>query len=335
MDDVNKRFVLFKISILKFSILLVFIFTFFFFLFHIFFDKNYILASIEFFLISVSLYFYKFISIKNYKFYAIMEFFILLISFLALSIVYPYNVYLPIWMFGTLIVFTFCTDLILGIIFLMISMVLFDIVFFKRLEIYSFLTLNLQFIAYFTFVVILIKKIEALQKETFTYEKMLFEFSTTDVLTQLFNRRYFEKTAKILLEKAKRNNTTVFFMILDIDYFKKINDTYGHPVGDFVLKKVAKGIENSIRKSDLLGRVGGEEFAILIDDCKDCIEIAEKIRKNISKLDFEADEKQFNVTISIGGVVSKNYNYEHLYKKADEALYEAKRKRDEVVIIKC
>jgi len=334
MDDVNGRFILFKISILKFSILLTSFLAFIFFLFHIVFDKKMVLSLLEFLLTGFSFYFYKFISVNNYKLFAIVEFLLLISMILALSIYYPDNVYLPIWMFGTLIVFTLCTDLMLGIAFLIVSIIMFDLVFFKRLNLYAFFTLNLQFIAYFVFGVILIKKIESLQKETFVYEKMLFEFSITDVLTQLFNRRYFERTARILLEKAKRNNSKVMFLILDVDHFKNINDTYGHPIGDLVLKEVAKEIKNSLRKSDLLGRVGGEEFAVLIDDYKDGLKIANKIRKNIKKLKFEIDGEEFNVTISIGGIISTNYDYEYLYKKADDALYEAKKKRDKVVIFK-
>jgi len=334
MDDIDRRFILFKISILKLSILLTAFLALFFFLFHISFDKHCFLAFIELVLTIISFYFYKFISVNNYKLCAIIEFLILFLTVLVLSFVYKDNVYLPIWMFGTLIVFTLCTDLFLGILFLIASIVMFDIIFFKRLDVYSLFTLNSQFIAYFIFGVILIKKIENLQKETFIYEKSLFDSSSTDALTQLFNRGYFEKTAKILLEKAKRNNDTVFFMVLDIDYFKKINDKYGHPIGDLVLKEIAKEIKNSLRKSDLIGRIGGEEFAVLIDNYKNNFDIANKIRRNIRKLHFEIDNEEFSVTISIGGVVSKNYNYEYLYKKADKALYEAKKERNKVVIFK-
>jgi len=334
MNDVNKRFILFKINVLKFSLLLTAFVTFFFFLFHIFFQKHNSIIYLEFILTICSFYFYKFVSIKNYKIFSIIEFLLLLLTISFLSVLYIHNVYLPIWLFGALIVFTLCTNFYLGVFFLIVTMIVFDLIFFKRLNFYSFFTLNLQFIAYFIFGIILIKKIETLQKETFIYEKMLIKFSTTDVMTQLFNRRYFEKTGNFLLQKAKRNKTKVLFMLMDIDYFKKINDTYGHPTGDLVLKKVAKTIKNSFRKSDLIGRIGGEEFAVLIEDYKGDIGIADKIRKNIKKLKFKAGDKEFSITISIGGIISTNYNYEYLYKKADEALYEAKKERDKVKIFK-
>ncbi len=332
MNEVEARFNHFKINILKLSVLLTFFLGVLFFLFHLFFYKGkhqFLVNFVEFLLVLVSFFSYKFISEKNYKFYAVIEFFIILLTVWVLSIIYPNNVYLPIWMFGTLIVFSLCTDIVLGIIFLIISIIIFDFLFIKRINIYSFLTLNFQFIAYFIFGIILIMKIKSLEQKTFFYENLLYKNSLIDHLTKLFNRKYFEKTAKILLEKANRNKTNVLFLMLDLDYFKKINDLYGHPVGDIVLINVANEIKNSIRKSDLLARMGGEEFAILIEDYNLNSNLAEKIRQNIEKLRLY---ENITVTISIGGVISKNYNYDYLYKKADEALYKAKKTRNKVVI---
>jgi len=331
-DSVSKRFILFKINVLKLTVLLTAFLAFFFFLFHLLNEGVNYLLLVELFLIGTSFFIYKFVSEKNYKFYASIEFFVILFSILVLSIFYYHDIYAPIWMFGTLIVFTLCTDLYLGIFFLIVTMIMFDLLFFKRVNFYSFLTLNMQFIAYFMFGVILIKKIEKLQEETFIYEKFLFDSSSTDSLTELFNRKHFETISKKLLEKAKRNNEKVLFLILDIDYFKKVNDTFGHPIGDVVLKKVAKEIKNSLRKSDLIGRIGGEEFAILIDNYKEGFDIINKIKENVNKLTFKVDDKKFNVTVSIGGIIAKNYDYDYLYKKADEALYEAKKERNKIVV---
>ena len=332
MNEVEARFIHFKINILKLSVFLTFFLGLLFFLFHLFFYKGkhqFLVDFVEFLLVLVSFFSYKFISEKNYKFYAVIEFFIILLTVWVLSIIYPNNVYLPIWLFGTLIVFSLCTDIVLGIIFLVMSIIIFDFLFIKRIDIYSFLTLNFQFIAYFIFGIILIMKIKSLEQKTFFYENLLYKNSLIDHLTKLFNRKYFEKTAKILLEKANRNKTNILFLMLDLDYFKKINDVYGHPVGDMVLINVANEIKNSIRKSDLLARMGGEEFAILIEDYNLNSNLAEKIRQNIEKLRLY---ENITVTISIGGVISKNYNYDYLYKKADEALYKAKKTRNKVVI---
>jgi len=333
-DLVNKRFILFKVNILKITGLVTGILVSFFFILYLKILGITFFSFLQLLLIVISFYMYKNASEKNYKLHASLWFFGVLIAILYFVIVYPYNVYSPIWLFIALIIFTFCTNLFLGVVFLFITIIIFDLVLFDRLNIYSFLTLNIQFIAYFIFGVIFIKTIEQLKQETYIYEKILFDLSTIDGLTGIFNRKHFEETAKKFLEKAKRNNTQVLFLILDIDHFKKINDTYGHPVGDLILKEVAKEIKNSLRKSDLVGRLGGEEFAVLIEDYKDGINIAEKIRDNVSKLNFEANGKSFKVTISIGGIISKNYDYEYLYKKADEALYEAKKERNKSIIIK-
>jgi len=120
-------------------------------------------------------------------------------------------------------------------------------------------------------------------------------------------------------------------MLLDIDYFKKVNDTYGHPVGDYVLETLAKLIQDNIRDRDKFYRIGGEEFAIIsIQKNKDDeIKFAQRIRKIIEDYNFE---KAGKVTISIGFTALKdNETYEEWYKRADEALYEAKKERNKVV----
>ncbi len=338
MESVYRRFIGFKINVLEFSLLLTFFLSLIFLFFHIFIyrgDYQLLVILSEFFLVITSFWGFKFITESNYKIIAIIEFCTLLSTVFFLSIIYPKNYYLPIWMFGTIIVFTLATDYILGIIFLIVSMAIFNYLFFNRVDWYAFLTLNFQFIAYFLFGLILIKKIELLQQKTYYYEKLLYETSIKDSLTQIYNRKYFEKTVQLLLEKAKRNNQKVLFLIIDIDYFKKINDKYGHPVGDLVLKKITNILQQNLRKSDLLARIGGEEFAVYIDDCKEdnCINIAEKLRESINNFTIQIDDNiTISSTISIGGIFSKNYDYEYLYKKADAALYEAKKNRNRTII---
>ena len=118
-------------------------------------------------------------------------------------------------------------------------------------------------------------------------------------------------------------------MMLDIDHFKKINDTYGHLAGDFVLKEIAKIIKDSIRKSDICGRFGGEEFVIVLPNTKlsGAMKLAERIRETIQNHTFDFNGKKINVTVSIGITsVGVNDSYESLISRADEALYEAKEK---------
>ena len=157
-------------------------------------------------------------------------------------------------------------------------------------------------------------------------DKKLLENMHKDGLTKVYNRKKFHKDMKNVTYKENE-----YLMLLDIDYFKKVNDTYGHPVGDYVLETLAKLIQDNIRDRDKFYRIGGEEFAIIsIQKNKDDeIKFAQRIRKIIEDYNFE---KAGKVTISIGFTALKdNETYEEWYKRADEALYEAKKERNKVV----
>jgi diguanylate cyclase (GGDEF)-like protein len=117
-------------------------------------------------------------------------------------------------------------------------------------------------------------------------------------------------------------------MLTDIDFFKKVNDTYGHPVGDVVLKGVSKVIQESLRDIDIPARYGGEEFAVILPgtDGPGARIIAERVREAVQEKTFSADSKSFKVSISIGIAVSPvdAKRKEELIEKADQALYHAK-----------
>ena len=134
-----------------------------------------------------------------------------------------------------------------------------------------------------------------------------------DELTHILNRRG-------VLGKIE-NVKTGSILFLDIDYFKKINDTYGHEFGDFVLSEIGKILQNTFRKSDIIGRWGGEEFIIILPETsyEDALKLAEKLRKTIENHNF----KDVKVTISVG-VSEYTGNFENSLKRADEALYKAK-----------
>ena len=145
----------------------------------------------------------------------------------------------------------------------------------------------------------------------------------TDKLTNLHNRLYFNEMYKFLINKFNRYKAPFSLIILDIDNFKKINDTYGHDKGDEILKKVSNIIKRSIRNSDLAFRYGGEEFVILLPETKlkEAISIAERIKENTSQ-NIKIDENP--VTISGGVGEYKGENPDEFFKKVDSALYEAK-----------
>jgi len=134
--------------------------------------------------------------------------------------------------------------------------------------------------------------------------------------------------------KAKRYNTPLSIIYFDIDHFKQINDTYGHKKGDFILKEVSKIILQNIRKTDIFGRWGGEEFIIILPftNLENALILAEKLRKKIEEHDFDG----INITISFGVTELKiDDNADTLINRADEALYKAKNKgRNRVCYIK-
>lgn len=163
-------------------------------------------------------------------------------------------------------------------------------------------------------------------------EKELQELASVDPLTQLFNRRYFSKMAKQLLSSAKRYESALSIMTLDLDNFKNINDTYGHSFGDQVLMLLAKTLQEQSRESDIIARFGGEEFVLMLPktDIKGAFTLAEKIRKSVQELRIEADNGvEVNFTISLGVsefiVGDENENVEEVLKRADRALYSSKR----------
>jgi diguanylate cyclase len=155
------------------------------------------------------------------------------------------------------------------------------------------------------------------------------EEATTDYLTGLNNVRSFDKSFNELLKIAKEKDESISLLAIDIDFFKKINDTYGHSAGDAVLKELSVIMARTIRDFDVIARVGGEEFSILLRDCGEArtCEIAEKIRKSVEANKFLLPcGKLVSITISIGIAVypATIADIELLKEKADEKLYEAK-----------
>ena len=172
-------------------------------------------------------------------------------------------------------------------------------------------------------------------------EKELQNLSITDELTQLYNRRFFNSKIEEEINRAKRENKHLCLMVLDIDFFKQYNDTYGHQKGDFVLQEISKVLKNRTnRASDFAFRIGGEEFAILVNLEKNKIsEFAEAIKNDIENLKIEHSGNKVSkyVTTSIGvnfKQADELKNIDELFKVADDNLYEAKRSGRNCVVIK-
>jgi diguanylate cyclase (GGDEF)-like protein len=175
------------------------------------------------------------------------------------------------------------------------------------------------------------KRTKALQ---FSNEKLK-DLATKDSLTDTLNRGSFFQTAQHLLVLSQRQHSIVSFILMDLDHFKIINDTFGHYTGDKVLIHFTHTIKNLLRQSDLVGRVGGEEFAIFLSDTgiDDAFQLAEKIRKAVSNSTLEIDGKVITYSVSLGVDSSQamDHSIDQLFKRADLKLYSAKDKgRDRV-----
>ena len=172
------------------------------------------------------------------------------------------------------------------------------------------------------------------------YRDILEKLSLIDGLTSIANRRYFDETYEKEWRRALRNEDTLSLIMLDIDFFKKYNDHYGHLAGDECLRKVANVLRKSIKRAgDLVARYGGEEFIVILPSTsKDhAFEIAEKMRKDIEslKITHQMSEVSRSVTVSAGVATvkpSKGMSPARLIEKVDSALYQAKNKGRNVVV---
>jgi two-component system cell cycle response regulator len=157
------------------------------------------------------------------------------------------------------------------------------------------------------------------------------EMAVTDPLTGLYNRRFMENQIGPLVENATNRGKFLSILALDVDYFKAVNDNHGHDVGDRVLQEVAARLRNSVRNVDLVCRVGGEEFLVILPetDAEIAMAIAERIRKSIATKPFNAGARSgpLSITISIGiaNIETGRDAPNDLLKRADQALYRAKR----------
>ena len=156
-----------------------------------------------------------------------------------------------------------------------------------------------------------------------------YETSIKDPKTGLFTSDYFFTRLKECISTTQRYKVSSGMLMLDIDFFKKFNDTYGHLVGDKVLIEIAKVLQASVRSEDCVARFGGEEFSIILNQCtsNSIFTVAERIRKNIEKISLFEKGEELKITVSIGGCLIEAINFltpKYIVKKADQALYESK-----------
>ena len=162
------------------------------------------------------------------------------------------------------------------------------------------------------------------------FHRQLRERATRDGLTQAFNQGYFMEIIAKEFNYAERHGSSLGLALIDIDHFKRVNDTYGHAAGDYILKTLCSLIEEEAREYDTFARIGGEEFAFLLRDATTdaSASLAERIRAKIETGIFEFEENRFKVTISIGiATFSPGHSFtdnKQLFEAADKQLYKAK-----------
>ena len=194
----------------------------------------------------------------------------------------------------------------------------------KEYNVWSWIVIPLIFATFIFICSFIIKYL--LKSRDFEYT---YKLATTDGLTELFNHRFFQEQMKNKIEQAKKSNGTFSLILLDIDFFKKFNDKYGHQAGDAVLKHVAKTLKSCVRNEDLVCRYGGEEMTIILNNAnrESAVKTAQKVCETIASKKYElTPELEVNITVSLGvATYSENgKNPAEMIEYADKCLYKAK-----------
>jgi diguanylate cyclase (GGDEF)-like protein len=173
--------------------------------------------------------------------------------------------------------------------------------------------------------------LENLTEELQKKNKILDNLANIDGLTEIYNHRFFQNSLDNEISRAQRNETEISIIMIDIDFFKKFNDDYGHQVGDFILKSFSAALKKEIRRYDTLARYGGEEFVIILPDTSiaEAAIVAEKLRCVVDDTVFDDNRETYHITASFGIATTRplttdNFNKGNFINQADEALYDAK-----------
>jgi two-component system, cell cycle response regulator len=162
-----------------------------------------------------------------------------------------------------------------------------------------------------------------------TFQQELFDRGIKDGLTEIYNKRYFLDRIAGEFSHARRHGSRLNLLMFDIDHFKKINDTHGHPAGDIVLQELTKLVRKMLRTADVFARYGGEEFMVLMRDVDEtgALILAQRIRRHVKRYSFVAKHTPISLTVSIGiaSLSDEMESADDLIQRADEYLYKAKK----------
>ena len=281
--------------------------------------------------LTIMLIFFLRSSKKNYNLTAHLLLTISLITFTSALIFVPQDEFRMIWFYLLIFVAYIVSGKMSGILYTLASIVII-------LSFNSFVDLELSPVAINSGILGLLigsflsylytNKITNYENSLKKQNSSLSILASTDYLTGIMNRRMFNDISEHYFLTAQKNNFNLTLLLLDLDHFKKVNDTYGHQAGDHLLKHFVETIEKILNKSDIFARIGGEEFAILLSQINDdnAYLLAEQIRKEVENLFITYEGQTIFVTTSIGISENKSTDtaFENIFSRSDMALYQAK-----------
>lgn len=263
----------------------------------------------------------------------LITYFVIISFIIVQTVLASNNIFLPVWIDFTIMTAYIATtkkNALIISLYALIALIALRLSGYYTINAFSFMTLLMSFIAFSILGLLISIQLDKYNKENIIQSKKLEKLALIDELTDIFNRRAFYKIGQKILMQSKRENKPLSLIMMDIDYFKHINDTYGHKAGDTVLKEFVNEIKSIIRQNDLFSRIGGEEFVILLYDAdhKSLEKIANKILNKIRNHTFNiSQDKTINITVSLGVYTVQNNeeNIQQALINADKALYVAKK----------
>jgi len=282
--------------------------------------------------LTIVLIFFLRSSKKNYKLTSHSLLIISLIAFTSALIFVPQDEFRIIWFYLLILVAYMVNDKATGILYTMASIGII-------LTVNAYIDLQLSQIAINSGVLGLIigsylsyvytNKVTNYENSLKEKNNTLHVLASTDYLTGIMNKRIFNEIAKHYFQTAQKDHLNLTLLLLDLDYFKKVNDTYGHQIGDKLLIEFVQVVEKLLKKSDIFARIGGEEFAILLSQIEheDAYNFSEMIRKNVEEISLQHNNENIYITTSIG-IAQNNItdiSFDDIFSRADISLYKAKK----------